>query len=246
LLVAALARTRPRDTLVVVLPTDTQARVLYDDVRAYCDGTVSYFPAWETLPFERVSPSIETMGERMRLVAQLRDNAAPQVIVAPVRALLQRLSPASLRFEPIVIRRGGTLDVDEVTRRLVEWGYVREQLTEHRGEFAMRGAILDVFGSTDDSPVRVELWGDEVERLSVFSVNDQRSTDELDEVRIYPARELLIDDDVAARAETLATDEPWGREQSRNEPVSRAWRTGSHGWSSTRPRCSTCCQNAAV
>ena len=213
LLVAALARTRPRDTLVVVLPTDTQARVLYDDVRAYCDGTVSYFPAWETLPFERVSPSIETMGERMRLVAQLRDNAAPQVIVAPVRALLQRLSPASLRFEPIVIRRGGTLDIDEVTRRLVEWGYVREQLTEHRGEFAMRGAILDVFGSTDDSPVRVELWGDEVERLSVFSVNDQRSTDELDEVRIYPARELLIDDDVAARAETLATDEPWGREQ---------------------------------
>ena len=213
LMTAALARTRPNDTLLVVTPTDSQARTLCDDLGAYCESPVAFFPSWETLPFERVSPAIETMGERMRLVAQLRAGNAPRVIVAPVRALLQRLSPASLDFTPIVIRRGATLDVEALTRTLVEWGYVREQLAEHRGEFARRGSIIDVFVSTDDAPVRVELWGDDVERVSEFQVNDQRSTAELDEVVIYPARELLIDDDLVARANELATSEPWGREQ---------------------------------
>jgi transcription-repair coupling factor (superfamily II helicase) len=213
LLIAALSRTRPRDTLLVAAPTGSQARVLYEDLRAYCDASVAYFPAWETLPFERVSPGIETMGERMRLVSQVRSGNAPQIVVAPVRALLQRLTPAALTFSPIVVRRGSTLDLDTITATLVDWGYVREQLAEHRGEFARRGAIFDVFDSTADAPVRIELWGDEVERLSTFSVSDQRSTGEIDEVVLYPARELFIDDDIVARAEYLCTHEPWGREQ---------------------------------
>jgi transcription-repair coupling factor (superfamily II helicase) len=211
-LLAALARTRPNDTLVIALPTDSQARVLYDDLKVYSDAQVTYFPAWETLPFERVSPDIETMGQRMRLLAQLRDEA-PRIVVAPIRALLQRLSPSSLTFSPIVLRRGETVDLDGITRTLVEWGYVREQLVEHRGEFARRGAIFDIFNSTDDAPVRVELWGDEVERVTTFSVSDQRSTEELSEVVLYPARELVIDDRVVMRAERLASSEPWGREQ---------------------------------
>ena len=213
LLTAALARTRPHDTLLVVTPTDSQARVLHDDLGAYCDGEVGFFPSWETLPFERVSPAIETMGERMRLVARLRAGTAPRMIVAPVRAVLQRLSPASLTYEPVVVRRGSTLDVEVLTRTLVEWGYVREQLAEHRGEFARRGSIIDVFVSTDDAPARIELWGDDVERVSTFQVNDQRSTDELDEIVIYPARELLLDDRIVERAKELAASEPWGVEQ---------------------------------
>ena len=213
LLLAALARTRPNDTLVVAVPTGSQARILFEDLEAYSDASIAYFPAWETLPFERVSPGIETMGERMRLVSQIRSGAAPQIIVAPIRALLQRLSPSALTFEPIVIRRGASLDLDAIALTLVEWGYMREQLAEHRGEFAQRGSIFDVFDATADAPIRVELWGDEVERISTFSVNDQLSTGELDEVVLYPARELMINDQIAARAEHLSAHEPWGREQ---------------------------------
>ena len=95
-LLAALARTRPNDTLVIALPTDSQARVLYDDLKVYSDAQVTYFPAWETLPFERVSPDIETMGQRMRLLAQLRDEA-PRIVVAPIRANSPRCSTSCSR-----------------------------------------------------------------------------------------------------------------------------------------------------
>ncbi len=84
---------------------------------------------------------------------------------------------------------------------------------ESRGEVAVRGSIVDVYPSTDDHPVRIDLWGDEVDRISVFAVADQRSTDELSDVWVFPARELLPTDDVRERARGLLLAEPWGREQ---------------------------------
>src|SRR5690606_27545791 len=94
-----------------------------------------------------------------------------------------------------------------------EFGYRREEIVEHRGEFARRGAIVDVFPSTADAPIRIDLWGDEVDRLTRFGVNDQRSIDDLDEVTIFPARELMPTQDVRDRAARLAATEAWGREQ---------------------------------
>ena len=125
------------------------------------------FPAWETLPFERVSPSVETMGQRLEVLWRLRDpGPRPAVIVTGVRALLQRLGPGALHVEPIVVRPGATSSTPTSSSAgLVDFGYRREELVEHRGEFARRGAIIDVFPSTGDAPVRIDLWGDEVDRL---------------------------------------------------------------------------------
>jgi transcription-repair coupling factor (superfamily II helicase) len=95
---------------------------------------------------------------------------------------------------------------------LAEHGYRREGQVEHRGEFAVRGSIVDVFGSTADGPVRIDLWGDEVDRLTAFSVADQRSTATLEHVEVFPCRELLPTDDVRSRAAALVGSEPWGRE----------------------------------
>jgi transcription-repair coupling factor (superfamily II helicase) len=92
-------------------------------------------------------------------------------------------------------------------------GYRREYQVEHRGELAVRGSIVDVFPSTADAPVRIDLWGDEVERLTEFSVSDQRSDNDVDEVEIFPCRELLPTDEVRERAEGWSATEPWGREQ---------------------------------
>ena len=144
---------------------------------------VELFPAWETLPFERVSPGLETMGRRMRVLWRLRTQVAaaghePLVVVAPIRALVQRLGPHVAEVEPVTVEAGGRLDRDEFVARLVELGYRREYQVEARGEVAVRGSIVDVYPVTADHPVRIDLWGDEIDRLAEFSIADQRTTHE--------------------------------------------------------------------
>src|SRR6185369_13162499 len=102
-----------------------------------------------------------------------------------------RLGPHVEDVEPIVVAPGARLDRDELVEQLVAMGYRREYQVEARGELAVRGAIVDVYPSTADHPVRIDLWGDEVDRLSQFSVADQRSTIAVDDAWFFPVRELL-------------------------------------------------------
>ncbi len=177
--IVALSRRRP---VVVAVPTAAESERLAADLAAFlpADG-VEVFPAWETLPFERVSPSIETMGRRLRTMWRLRErDESLSVVVSTARALVQRLGPHVEDAEPVVLRPGDRVDSTELVERLVGQGYRREYQVEHRGELAVRGSIIDVFPSTAEVPVRIDLWGDEVERLVEFSVADQRSTAEID------------------------------------------------------------------
>ncbi|MCU1369249.1 MAG: mfd [Ilumatobacteraceae bacterium] len=216
LTIAGLATIGSRRPILVAVPTTAEAERLVHDLGTYLGpDAAELFPAWETLPFERVSPNIETMGRRLRTIWRLRDVDAPtpQVVVAPVRALVQRLGPHVDETAPLAIRPGEQRDQAALVGWLGEHGYRREGQVEHRGEFAVRGSIVDVFGSTADVPVRIDLWGDEVDRLTAFSVSDQRSTEDLDHVEVFPCRELLPTDDVRERAAALVAAEPWGREQ---------------------------------
>ena len=212
--IAGLAARTQRRPVVVATATTADAERTVHDLRALLDpDEVEYFPAWETLPFERVSPAVETMGHRVRTLRRLGDpDRLPAVVVAPVRSFIQRLAPGSRSVEPVVVRKGSEIDLDALATTLVEFGFRREYQVEHRGEFSVRGSIVDVFPATADRPLRIDLWGDEVDRLSEFSVTDQRSTTDVDEVEILPCRELLPTDDVRARAEKLVALEPWGRE----------------------------------
>ena len=212
---AGLAVRSERRPTVVAVPTSTEAERLANDLSVLLGGDeVATFPAWETLPFERVSPSIEAMGHRLRTLWHLSDpERCPRVVVAPVRALIQQLGPEVDLVDPLVVGNGDQLDVDEVVAALVAFGYRREPQVEHRGEFAVRGSIIDVYPATADAPIRIDLWGDEVDRLTEFAVADQRSTIDLSEVEVFPCRELLISDAVRERAEFLIAAEPWGREQ---------------------------------
>jgi len=216
--VAAAATHSSRRPLVVVVPSASAAERLAHEVGVWLGGDeVAVFPAWETLPFERVSPAAETMGRRLELMWRLRqlrtgDARAPAVVVSSVRAMLQRLGPHVEETEPVRVARGGPVDLEELVERLVVLGYRREYQVEHRGELAVRGSIVDVFPSTASSPVRVDLWGDEVDRLTSFGVGDQRSVTDLDEVLVFGCRELLPTPEVRRRAALLAGEEPWGSE----------------------------------
>jgi transcription-repair coupling factor (superfamily II helicase) len=214
--VATLARATARRPVVVAVPTGVEAERIATDLREFLgDDAVELFPAWETLPFERVSPATETMGRRLRVIWRLRAGGdhLPRAIVAPVRALVQRLGPHVEDVEPVVVRAGAQFDRDDLVGRLVAMGYRREYQVEARGEVAVRGSIVDVYPATADHPVRIDLWGDEVDRLSQFSVADQRSSAEIEDAWIFPVRELLPTEEVRARASELLESQPWGREQ---------------------------------
>ena len=214
LVIAGLAERWSDSTIVVATPTGTAAQLIHDDLVHYVGAQHALlYPAWETLPFERVSPSVETMGKRLEVLWRLRTSDQPRIVVGSVRALLQKLAPGATTREPIVVRRGTDVNPDHLMERLIADGYRREDLVEHRGEVARRGSIIDVFPSTTDAPVRIDLWGDEVDRLTTFNVNDQRSADDLDEVVIFAAREVELTTDVRERARSLMESDPWGLEQ---------------------------------
>ena len=215
-LIAGLLRRRwesgDRGALLVVAATSREADALRSAIASLVPHAVTAeFPAWETLPHERLSPSAETVGRRAAALRLLRDHARagddarPLVLLASVRAVLQPVSPHAAEAEPLVLRAGEDSDgLDAVARGLVERAYTRVDMVTRRGEFAVRGGILDVFPPEASQAVRVDFFGDEVDQMRHFAVSDQRSVGEpLPEVELWPARELLLTEDVRERARGL-------------------------------------------
>ena len=172
----------------------------------------AYYPAWETLPHERLSPRSDTVGRRLEVLRRLAgkdDRPAPRIVVAPVRALLQPQVAGLADIAPVRLRRGEEHGIDEITAALVAAAYLPVDMVQRRGEFAVRGGIVDVFPPTQEHPIRIDFFGDTVDDLRYFMVADQRSTDhEVEEVVCSPCRELLMTPQVRARAEALVTDHP--------------------------------------
>jgi len=198
-------------SLLVVTATGREADDLAAELRGVFGSAVAVFPSWETLPHERLSPGVDTVGTRLMVLRRLAypDDAqlGPplRVVVTAARSLLQPMAPRLGHQEPVTLRVGLEIGFDEVIARLVELAYTRVDMVGRRGEFAVRGGILDIFAPTAEHPVRVEFWGDEVTEMRFFAVADQRSIPEIEvEALIAVAcRELLLTDDVRARAAEL-------------------------------------------
>src|SRR2546421_3671568 len=215
-LLATLAARTGR-TVLAVTATSREAEDLVTAVQSLlpADSVVDY-PAWETLPHERLSPRADTVGRRLAVLRRLRhprvDDTASgpvSVVVAPIRSVLQPQVPGLGDLEPVELRTGDTAEFDDVVRRLAAIAYSRVDMVERRGEFAVRGGILDVFPPTEEHPLRVEFWGDTVEEVRWFKVADQRSL-EVAERGLWapPCRELLLTDEVRERARALAVEHP--------------------------------------
>jgi len=210
---SALARARP---LLVVTATGREADDLTAELRGVFGDSVAMFPSWETLPHERLSPGVDTVGARLMLLRRLahpddaRLGPPLQLVVTAVRSLLQPMAPQLGLLEPLTLAIGDEVAFEDVIARLVELAYTRVDMVGRRGEFAVRGGILDIFAPTAEHPVRVEFWGDEVTEMRMFSVADQRSIPEIsvDTLVAVACRELLLTDDVRARAAELAGQQP--------------------------------------
>lgn len=216
-LIAAMAR-EATGPIIAVVATSNDAQTLEASLASYLDpATVARFPSWETLPHERLSPRSDTVAQRVATLRRLvhPEEAAAEsglsklsVVVAPLRAVLQPLVPGLADLKPVRLAVGDVADLTLLAHDLAEAAYTRVDMVERRGEFAVRGGIVDVFAPTDPHPIRIEFFGDEVDSLRSFSVADQRSLAPVDVLWAPPCRELLLTAEVRGRATALIPDAP--------------------------------------
>ena len=205
-LIASMAARRGGTTYVVT-PTGREAEETALALRAWIDE-VEVFPSWETLPHERLSPQADTMAQR---IAVLRRLVHPQsgdehagglnVVVIPVRALMQPIIHGIADRAPVRVKSGDIVDLPHLAQDLENLGYERVDMVERRGQFSVRGGILDLFPPQEAHPLRIELWGDEVDEIRAFSVSDQRTLGVVESgVWAVACRELLLTPQVRAKA----------------------------------------------
>ena len=192
--------------ILAIAPGPHEAEALVADVEAFLPGGAALLPAWEALPYELISPTPEIAARRAAAIRRLRTPEGPLVVVAPVLAVLQGIAPTAGLAEPIRLEKGGEAAPDALAERLVELGYLRVDVVEHRGEFAVRGGVLDVFPAEQRRPMRLEFWGDEIDSIRRFVPSTQLSAGAVDVAEIGPARELILDDALRLRARTAAAE----------------------------------------
>jgi transcription-repair coupling factor (superfamily II helicase) len=201
LVAAAFWRLRRR-ALAVLVEDDEAARALADLLAAYVpDAATAFLPSRGAPYGSGIDPAPHLVGERFRALDAL---AAGGIVAVSAEALVERLPPAAQRPAPLVLRRLEPTSFDELLEGLADAGYVRVQAVEERGEFSVRGGVVDIFPTTGREPVRAEFFGDEIERLSAFSVFTQRSLRDVEELVVYPAAE---------RGSEAIEETAWGAEQ---------------------------------
>lgn len=184
--------------VIIIAPDSATARSLRLSLRFYWRNTplkVQLFPDWETLPYDRFSPHQDITSDRIRTL-HLLPSAESGVFIVPINTLLQRLPPpAHIHGNYFLFKLGDKFNLEQQRRQLVQAGYrQRDNVFEH-GEFAVRGAIVDIFPSGADAPLRIELFDDEIESLRLFDPDNQRSLEKINEFTLLPAAEYPLTED---------------------------------------------------
>ncbi len=190
---AASVQNTTDQPVLIVAPTADSAVDCYDDLSTLIgDAHVGHFPARQILPFDFKAPVGEIMGRRISTVARLSSGSL-KAVVAPIRALLEpTIHPDHLAANRVDLREKTEIDLDNLIDRLVRLGFRRSAVVEEVGDFAVRGGVIDFFSPGADDPIRVELFGDEIDTIRQFDVATQRTIRRLPEVLILPRREVAV------------------------------------------------------
>ncbi|MEM7618662.1 MAG: transcription-repair coupling factor, partial [Pseudomonadota bacterium] len=169
------------------------------------DVQVIEFPAWDCLPYDRVSPSGDIVAKRVSALTDLiawqeDDKYFPRVFLTTVNAALQRVTPKSaLDNASFIACKGGTLNIDKLQEFFTHNGYIRTETVREAGEYAIRGGIIDVFPPSYDNPVRIDLFGDEIETIKDFDSDTQRTLNVRDDFILKPVTEFFLDNETISR-----------------------------------------------
>ena len=206
LLAADLARathgTGEGGRTVIIAADEAAMRALADTVPMFApEVEVLTLPAWDCLPYDRASPALRTMAERLATLNALqRPRTGPQLLIATANAATQRLiTPFRIRQLTRAIGEGERIDREQLLRQLGDLGYQRVDSVAEAGEYAVRGSLIDLFPAGADSGLRLDFFGDEIESIRRFDPADQRSTDKAGDFILMPASEALLDEETVKR-----------------------------------------------
>ena len=199
---------RARGGLTVFVARDPSRASAFSDALAFFAPEMELlsFPGWDCLPYDRVGPSASIAARRMGTLTRLvrcASDKAPLMLVTTAAALIQRVPPrAAVEKAGYAATVGNSVDIAVLERYFAINGYQRASTVSERGEFAVRGGVIDVFPPTADEPVRLDLFGDTLESIRGFDRETQRSTRQLKAVDLRPVSEALLDAEGIARFRT--------------------------------------------
>jgi transcription-repair coupling factor (superfamily II helicase) len=205
-----IAKRSTETPILIVTPSSRRAEELTEEISTYIGREhVAYFPPWETLPHERLSPKSDTIASRFKTLREVLHSKKNRVVVTSIRGFIQPVNNSLITSELISLELGLEIELARLIEELVFFGFTRTDLVERRGDFAVRGGIIDIFPADCEHPVRIDFFGDTIEDISQFTVADQRTFAPIvGKLIIYPCRELLITEEVKKRAAYLAAEFP--------------------------------------
>lgn len=185
------------DHLLIIISADTQsAQLMFDELVFYSSDElrqqIYVFPGWETLPYDQFSPHPDIISQRLALLYKLQ-HMEKGIVIVPANAMMQRLCPVDyINGRCLSFKKGAIIDREKFRQQLVHIGYLAVSQVSMHGEFAFRGGIIDIFPMGGDEPLRLDLFGDEIEQIKTFDVQTQRSQNVVDDFEILPAREFPL------------------------------------------------------
>ena len=198
---------KSENSIVIITHSDIEAKNLYEDLSLYSTN-VYYFPVREVVFYNIDAISGDLRWARLKVIKEILQNRDKKIVITSIDALTSLYTPRDYYYDySMKIVQGAEIDLKELSHKLIECGYERVEAVEGKGEFSFRGGILDVFPPTSVYPYRIELFGDEVDSIRSFNTESQRSIEKVESFEIFPAKEIIINDEVQEKASEKIKEE---------------------------------------
>ena len=197
-----------KQPIFIITYNEIQARRLLKDIQTFNSNAI-FIPKKEIVTYDYIAESKELPYERIEALNKIQENNA-EVVITTIEAIMQpMISKEVLYKDTIYFKIGASFDIEQLKQKLINLGYERAELIEGRGQFTVRGGIVDI-SISQNKGVRIEFWGDEVDSIRYFNISSQRSTDMINEIKIYPAHEYILEkniDEVCEEIEKINQNE---------------------------------------
>lgn len=191
--IASIAQQATGKHILILAGDHTEELGLFSDFAYFTERPVVEFPAWETMPNENLAPSPDVVGERYKVLERIIASEEPHIIISNLQACLQKLIvPDRFLGLYLSLKVGEAHAFEKLVAKLKEMGYIRAHVAADKGEFAVRGGIIDIFPVGSPDPFRIEFWGDDIESIRTYDPIGQKSIGKVESVQITPAQEMEL------------------------------------------------------